>query len=189
MEDQGDAVDCDIGQVSARPVVAFFSSTTSEFVRHVVDLIYVLSLFLVIIIVTLYSIIRMPSSSLFLRATAVLSALSSTALATKYDIQDTYAGETFLDGFDFFTAEDPTKGFVNYIGRTAADNADLIKMVGDDTYIGVDYKTTLNPTGNIGRDSVRIESIKKYTQGLFIVDLKHMPGSTYLHLCKRYSHL
>jgi hypothetical protein len=117
----------------------------------------------------------MPSSSLFLRATAVLSALSSTALATKYDIQDSYSGSSFLNGFDFFTKSDPTNGFVTYLDKGAAGTKELIKMKGADQYIGVDYKTTLTRSGP-GRDSVRIESKQSYTQGLFIVDIKHMPG-------------
>ncbi|KAG9238289.1 putative endo-1,3(4)-beta-glucanase, partial [Amylocarpus encephaloides] len=41
-------------------------------------------------------------------------------------------------------------------------------------YLGIDYKT-VNPAG--GRASVRLESKKNWTQGLFIADIKHMPGS------------
>jgi hypothetical protein len=49
-------------------------------------------------------------------------------------------------------------------------------MTGSDNYIGVDYTTSLKVAGGVGRGSVRIESKKTYTKGLFIVDLKHMPG-------------
>lgn len=49
-------------------------------------------------------------------------------------------------------------------------------MVGTDNYIGVDSSTALTVAGGIGRGSVRIESKKTYNKGLFIVDLKHMPG-------------
>ena len=52
----------------------------------------------------------MPSS--LFRVGTALTALSSTAFATKYKVQDTYEGDSFLDGFDFFTATDPTNGFV-----------------------------------------------------------------------------
>jgi hypothetical protein len=48
-------------------------------------------------------------------------------------------------------------------------------MVGNDNYIGVDYASTLSPSG-VGRDSVRIEGTKNYNKGLFVVDIKHMPG-------------
>lgn len=49
-------------------------------------------------------------------------------------------------------------------------------MVGTDNYIGVDYTTALTVAGGVGRGSVRIESKKTYNKGLFIVDIKHMPG-------------
>jgi hypothetical protein len=52
----------------------------------------------------------------------------------------------------------------------------LVKQVGTDSYVGVDYTTPLLYRGTIGRGSVRIESKKRYNRGLFIVDLKHMPG-------------
>jgi hypothetical protein len=57
----------------------------------------------------------MLSSSLFLSVGTVLTAFSSTAFATKYKVQDTYQGKSFLNGFDFFTAADPTNGFVEYV--------------------------------------------------------------------------
>ncbi|KAF2259518.1 hypothetical protein CC78DRAFT_537052 [Lojkania enalia] len=119
----------------------------------------------------------MPSSSLFLRAGIVLSALSSTALATSYDLQDTFKGSSFLDGFDFYTAPDLTKGFVTYVDKNTAKNDGLIKMIGEDQYIGVDYQTPLVVGDNLPlRKSVRIETKTSYNQGLFIVDIKHMPG-------------
>lgn len=49
-------------------------------------------------------------------------------------------------------------------------------MVGTDNYLGVDYTTPLTVAGGVGRGSVRIESKKTYNKGLFIVDIKHMPG-------------
>ncbi|KAF2117260.1 putative endo-1,3(4)-beta-glucanase, partial [Lophiotrema nucula] len=121
----------------------------------------------------------MPSSSLFLRAGAILSALSSTALAgaSLYEIEDSYQGSSFLEGFDFFTETDPTHGFVRYQDQTSAANAQLVKMIGNDQYIGVDYQNTEIVTNNgDGRASVRISTKQSYTQGLFVVDIKHMPG-------------
>lgn len=49
-------------------------------------------------------------------------------------------------------------------------------MVGNDNYLGVDYSSPLTVADGVGRGSVRIESKKRYTKGLFIVDVKHMPG-------------
>jgi len=48
-------------------------------------------------------------------------------------------------------------------------------MVGTDNYLGVDYTTPITVAAR-GRGSVRIESTKTYNKGLFILDLKHMPG-------------
>ncbi|KAF2798785.1 glycoside hydrolase family 16 protein [Melanomma pulvis-pyrius CBS 109.77] len=118
----------------------------------------------------------MPSSSLFLSVGTILSALSSTVVATQYTLGDSYAGSTFLNGFDFFTAADPTNGFVKYLDKTTAQNAKIVKMVGTDNYLGVDYTTPLTVAGGVGRGSVRIESKKTYNKGLFLVDIKHMPG-------------
>lgn len=60
--------------------------------------------------------------------------------------------------------------------RTTAANSQLVKMTGNDNYIGVDYSTRLNVANGVGRRSVRIESKKTYNKGLFVVDVKHMPG-------------
>jgi hypothetical protein len=64
-----------------------------------------------------------------------------------------------------------------YLDRTPATNARLVRDVGMDTYLGVDFTTPLTVRSQ-GRASVRIETKKRYQNGLFIVDLKHMPSST-----------
>ena len=75
---------------------------------------------------------------------------------------------------------DPTGGFVDYQSQTSANNRGLIKYdaVKGGSYMGVDYTTsysTIQTPSNRGRASVRIESKKKYTHGLVIADLGHMP--------------
>jgi hypothetical protein len=57
----------------------------------------------------------MPSSSFILKAGTVLTAFSGTTLAQKYKVQDVYEGKSFLDGFNFFNAPDPTHGYVKYV--------------------------------------------------------------------------
>lgn len=54
----------------------------------------------------------MPSLSLLLGVGA--AALSSVASATKYSAQDTYAGSSFFDNFNFVT-EEKTNGFVKHV--------------------------------------------------------------------------
>jgi hypothetical protein len=74
--------------------------------------------------------------------------------------------------------------FENYGSHTfssyvSASEAGSLAIAGTtrsgDAYMGVDYKTTLN-SGGPGRKSVRISSKKSWTHGLFIADIKHMPG-------------
>ena len=62
---------------------------------------------------------------------------------------------------------------------TYADNASAQQMghfnnSGGKVYMGVDHTY---PASGSGRMSVRMQSNKTYTHGLFILDLEHMPGS------------
>lgn len=123
----------------------------------------------------------MPSS--LIRFGAILVSLSPAAFAAVYELGETYTGSTFLDGFDFFTAPDPMNGFVSYRTQMAATSSHLVRTYGGDTYLGVDFTTPLTING-LGRGSVRIDSKKTYQEGLFIVDLKHMPSSTCGTVCR-----
>jgi len=92
-----------------------------------------------------------------------------------YQNEQRWDGWGFFDQFNFFTAADPTHGFVQYVDRGTAQNQGLINVNPQgQVYIGVD--TQNNAPG--GRRSVRLESkntIHKYQ--LMILDLAHMPGS------------
>ena len=99
----------------------------------------------------------------------------SSALA-QYQQVDRWAGDNFFNGFDFFTGADPTQGFVNFVDQGTAQNNGLISTAGAQVYMGVDYTTSLAADGSQGgRQSVRLESKKSYTRGLFILDAAHMP--------------
>ncbi|KAJ5863508.1 hypothetical protein N7455_007576 [Penicillium solitum] len=92
-----------------------------------------------------------------------------------YKLQDDYGtSDEFFDNFDFFTGEDPTEGYVNYVDRSTASQNGLINGSGGSVYIGVDSS---NIASSPGRQSVRLSSTKSYTHGLVILDLEHMPGS------------
>lgn len=43
-----------------------------------------------------------------------------------YSLVDNFEGSTFFSNFDFFTGEDPTHGFVKYVGEKEAQSAGLI---------------------------------------------------------------
>ncbi|KAF1359176.1 mixed-linked glucanase, partial [Lizonia empirigonia] len=123
----------------------------------------------------------MPSLSLLLGVGA--AALSSVASATKYTAQDTHAGSSFFDNFNFVTKE-KTNGFIScltlgrYVDRSRALSQGYISYDGGDAVFGVDYKSKLDSSAgkDVGRESVRLEGKKEYNKGLFVLDIKHMPG-------------
>lgn len=96
------------------------------------------------------------------------------AAFTGYRMVDTYDAGNFFSAFSFFTGSDPTHGFVNYVSQSTAKSTGLISTSNNQVYLGVDH-TTSWPSG--GRASVRLQSNKAYTHGLFIADISHMPGS------------
>jgi len=91
----------------------------------------------------------------------------------QYHQTQKYAGSTFFDGFDFFTAGDPTHGYVNYVNQSRAQDQGYIGMKGTAVYIGSDANNVIK-TGR-GRDSVRLSSKATWGSGLFILDATHMP--------------
>ena len=100
----------------------------------------------------------MISAQTFILSAALLSLLSS---ANAYTLVNTFDKTNFLDEFDFFTAADPTHGFVQYLSQSVAENDDLVRYENNQIYIGVDY-TTQNPVG--GRNSVRVSSSQTYSK-------------------------
>ncbi|KAL4921366.1 endo-1,3(4)-beta-glucanase xgeA [Aspergillus aurantiobrunneus] len=121
-------------------------------------------------------------SSAVMRSVGTLaaSALLFPALARavdSYQLQASWEGEKILDHFKFFDQPDPTNGFVTYVNQSYAEDAGLVRITDTGSlYMGVDYETVLTADGP-GRESVRIESNEYYDQGLYVVDIKHMPGS------------
>ena len=107
----------------------------------------------------------------------MLALLSSPVIATSYSLVETWQGKNFLDYFNFHVGSDPTNGYVNYLDKSSAESAGLVKLTDSGSvYLGVDHATKLDPNGK-GRDSVRIGSKKYYDQSLVIADIAHMPGS------------
>jgi len=94
------------------------------------------------------------------------------AVSYAYDLHAKYQGDTFFNAWNFFTAGDPTHGTVDYVNQQTAQQKGYIKTQNNGTYIGCD--TTTKATGR-GRGSVRITTKEAFNQGLFIIDLTHMP--------------
>ncbi|TGO29938.1 hypothetical protein BPAE_0009g00340 [Botrytis paeoniae] len=91
----------------------------------------------------------------------------------QYSLAATYNAANFFSDFTFFTAADPTAGYVVYEPLAAAEEAGLVSTANNQVYLGVDH-TTLNPSG--GRESVRLTSNQAWGEGVFIADIEHMPG-------------
>lgn len=68
---------------------------------------------------------------------------------------------------------DPTHGYVNYVDQGTAQGQGLIGQRDGKIYIGVDHT---NIASGRGRNSIRLESKNRYTRGLVLLDLQHMPG-------------
>ncbi|RXW21657.1 hypothetical protein EST38_g4173 [Candolleomyces aberdarensis] len=91
-----------------------------------------------------------------------------------YKLEDLYRGESFLNDWDFFSAEDPTHGLVNYQTKDNAVKKNLAYVQDDGTTVlAVDDFTDVPVGGK--RDSVRISTKKTYNGGLFIADFWKMP--------------
>ncbi|KAK4549534.1 hypothetical protein LTR36_006531 [Oleoguttula mirabilis] len=97
--------------------------------------------------------------------------------AQQYSLQSSFAGPSFFDNFDFWTAGDPTYGYVHYVDQAVAEQYGMINTANNAAVWGVDTTQTLDPTANLGRLSIRLTSIQSWTHGLFILDLEHMPAN------------
>lgn len=146
------------------------------------------------------------SLPLFIFLFLSLSALSRVhaIVSDTYALDIEYSGSTFFDGFDFFTVfsppsppqhsssplqlnppnltttqgPDPTNSFVSYQSNTSSLSKSLISTSNNIVHMGVDHTTVLHADGRDGgRASVRISSKKRFTHGLFLADVRHMPGN------------
>ncbi|TFK29483.1 hypothetical protein FA15DRAFT_736446 [Coprinopsis marcescibilis] len=91
-----------------------------------------------------------------------------------WSLEDVHAGESFFDEMAFFSYRDPTEGHVNYVNESEARRKRLIYTEPDGTVIMRADQETHLPHGAY-RDSVRIETKKNYTGGLFVLDMKKAP--------------
>ena len=92
-----------------------------------------------------------------------------------YSLSKELNGSNFFDGsyWDFFTSNDPTHGYVNYVDKgTAASKGYIQSTTNEPVYIGCDHTNVANGRG---RDSVRVTSKPSYNSGLFLLYLEHMP--------------
>jgi len=115
------------------------------------------------------------TSSSIMRQTFSTSILFAASALAAYTVVDDYSPDTFASKFDFFTGDDPTTGYVNYVDYDTATSEGLYSVSNNQVYMGVNYNDTASGRG---RDSVRISSKDSYQHGLIVLDLAHMPAST-----------
>jgi hypothetical protein len=113
-----------------------------------------------------------------LRNIVALAALSlgPFASAQQYVLKETLDKSNFFNAFEFFNGADPTHGFVNYLSKSDATAKLLAGSIQDKevVYLGADSQGA--NVQHPGRESTRVESKSRYTYGLFIADIEHMPS-------------
>jgi hypothetical protein len=112
----------------------------------------------------------------------VVLALASLVHSQTFNLIQSYQGLDFFDrGFTLYEGFDPTFGYVDYVNLATAEQYGLINLteVGNTGVArwGVDTVGILDPSANLGRKSIRLQSAKTYTHGLFVLDVKHLPAN------------
>jgi len=102
----------------------------------------------------------------------LLLILFAVTLIQGYTLQTDLTANGFFNNFDFWNANDPTNGYVNYLSQSDASRVGLISGNGKTFYIGSDH---VNKSVGRGRNSVRMQTKANYNTGLFVLDLAHMP--------------
>ncbi|WWC58314.1 uncharacterized protein I303_100854 [Kwoniella dejecticola CBS 10117] len=117
----------------------------------------------------------MHCSTLYATRNFVLALpLINTALAATYTLSKTWKGNDFFEGFTWWEWDDPTQGRVNYVNQETAIARNLSYVNGENFVMRGDSTNVVDPSSR-GRDSVRIHSKDTYTDGILIMDVKHMP--------------
>ncbi|TBU64696.1 laminarinase [Dichomitus squalens] len=80
----------------------------------------------------------------------------------------------FLSGFTHEAIADPTHGRVNYVDQATALAQNLTYASGDTLILRADHTTVLSASG-AGRNSVRLQSNKVYSNHVTVWNIRHMP--------------
>ena len=107
-----------------------------------------------------------------LRVLAVLLSFFFPLAASTYTLIEDYPVASFFDKFDFFSAPDPTNGFVQYVEQASASLAGLISTSNGSVIIRPEAAIALDPCPPApGRKSVRLESKNSYQYGVRTISL------------------
>ncbi|KAI0757409.1 concanavalin A-like lectin/glucanase domain-containing protein [Daedaleopsis nitida] len=116
--------------------------------------------------------ISSESSSSTKHSSTTTGSKPSPSSSSPWKLTKNYQGNSFFDGWDFFTGDDPTHGIVDYVDRNTAQSSNLVE-VNDAGNAIMRVDTTPQVSGN--RRSVRITTTYTYTGALVLLDAVHMP--------------
>ena len=103
----------------------------------------------------------------------LLSGAATVAQANVYHRTNVVQSSNFLSFFDFLESAYPTHGFVDFQSEHEAIAKGFVRLGnGQIVCMGADL---VNDTAGAPRASVRVQSNKLFTEGIFIIDLEHMP--------------
>ncbi|KAI0063182.1 hypothetical protein BV25DRAFT_1824758 [Artomyces pyxidatus] len=92
--------------------------------------------------------------------------------SSNWKLAQSYSGNSFFNGWDFFTAADPTNGIVQFVDQNTAQSSNLTSITNDGNAI-MRIDTTPQVSGN--RAGIRITTQYTFNGGLVIMDSVHMP--------------
>ncbi|TFK36778.1 endo-1,3(4)-beta-glucanase [Crucibulum laeve] len=96
----------------------------------------------------------------------------SSSPSSPWKLQQAYEGNSFFDGWDFFTGADPTNGIVEYIDQNTAKSNGLLEVNSQGNAV---MRVETTPSVAATRKSVRITTQMQFNGGLVIMDSVHMP--------------
>ncbi|KIL00724.1 glycoside hydrolase family 16 protein [Paxillus rubicundulus Ve08.2h10] len=97
------------------------------------------------------------------------------SLTGQYVLNTSYVGSEFFEGFTWQDIDDPTHGHVNYVDKETAMERNLSYATCDTFLMRADDWSVVEPNVR-GRDSVRIQSNNAFGDGLYVLDIAHMPA-------------
>ncbi|KAF9526028.1 2 beta-glucanase [Crepidotus variabilis] len=112
------------------------------------------------------------SLSITSKALVALSFVS--VVKADYKLSDTIVGKGFYDAFNWLAIPDPTHGRVNYVDQSTAQSQNLTYASGNTFILRANFKDVVSGSSS-GRNSVRIESKKRFTYHVTVYDVRHIP--------------
>jgi hypothetical protein len=89
-------------------------------------------------------------------------------------LKDDFTGKSLFEAFEFEAISDPTHGAVTYVDGATAWSKGLVSVDEPTGHARMAVESKAIATGS-GRESVRLKSKAAYQEGLFLIDVVHMP--------------